>query len=205
MNNSVNYQATPDRPSTPVVSFVPPKSIVLVGLMGCGKSSIGKRLANRFDIPFHDSDQEVELAAGCPINDVEILFGEGALEAGEYKVINRLLAPPTKIIATGCFSFINERTRDLIKEKSISVWLNADLETLLARVISGKDRAILEVGKEEEMLKEMMDEYYPILANADISVQTCDEATNVTVDRVIVAVSDFISTNYPGYHILKSV
>jgi shikimate kinase len=197
--------STASRPSTPLISFVPPKSIVLVGLMGCGKTSIGKRLAKRFDLPFCDSDQEVEAAAWCAISEIENVFGKGALEIGEHKVILRLLSTPVQVIATGCLSFSYEKTRILIKQESISVWLKADMETLLTRVTGRKGRALLEPGKEEEILKELTERHYPIFEEADVHVQTYDEPANITVDRVIVAVSEFIKNNYPGYHVLKSV
>ena len=193
------------RPETPLVSFLPPKPVVLVGLMGCGKTSIGKRLSKRFDLPFVDSDQEIEEAAGCALNDIDSIFGEGALESGEYKVISRLLGQPVQIIATGCLSFTYEKTRNLIKENAISVWLKADLPTLTARVSGRKDRSILEPGKEEEILKQMMDECYPLFEKSDVFVQTYDEPANITVDRVIIALSEFIKAQYPNYHVLKSV
>ena len=193
------------RPETPTVSFLPPKPVVLVGLMGCGKTSIGKRLSKRFELPFVDSDQEIEEAAGCTLNDIDSIFGDGALESGEYKVISRLLGQPVQIIATGCLSFTYERTRNLIKEKAISVWLKADLPTLTARVSGRKDRPLLEPGKEEEILKQMMDDCYPLFEKSDVSVQTYDEPANITVDRVIIAISEFIKAQYPDYHVLKSV
>ncbi|MDR2666898.1 MAG: shikimate kinase [Holosporales bacterium] len=206
-DDSISQTASkaPLRPTSPMVSFVPPKPVVLVGLMGCGKTSIGKRLAKRFDLPFCDSDQEVEEAAGCAICDIEALFGDGSLQAGEYKVIARLLTQQVQIIATGCLSFTYENTRNLIKEKSISVWLKADLPTLFARVTGRKDRPLLEAGNEEEALIGMMDQYYPLFAESDVCVQTYDEPTNITVDRVIIAISDFIRSQYPDYHVLKSV
>ncbi len=205
MNSRSENPAMPSRPASPLVSFMPPKPVVLVGLMGCGKTSIGKRLAKRFDLPFCDSDQEVEASAGCSIGDVESLFGEGALQTGEYKVISRLLSQPVQVIATGCLSFTYEKTKDLIKEKSISVWLKADLETLLTRVTGRKDRPLLEVGNEEKVLTELMEKYYPIFEESDVCVQTYDEPANITVDRVIIAMSEFIKKNYPDYHVLKSV
>ena len=197
--------SVPSRPTSPLVSLMPPRPVVLVGLMGCGKTSIGKRLAKRFDLPFVDSDQEVELAAGCSVNDIDSIFGEGSLETGECKVISRLLGQPTQVIATGCFSFTFENTRALIKEKAISVWLNADLQTLFMRITGRKDRPLLEPGKEEEILKKMMDEHYPFFSQADVCIKTYDEPANVTVDRVIIAMSEFIKANYPDYHVLKSV
>ncbi len=205
MNIQNENSTTPSRPTSPLVSFMPPKPVVLVGLMGCGKTSIGKRLAKRFDLPFCDSDQEVELAAGCPIGEIESVFGEGSLENGEYKVISRLLSAPVQVIATGCLSFTYEKTRKLILENSISVWLRADLQTLLARVTGRKDRPLLEAGREEEILTNLMAEHYPLFEESNICVQTYDEPANITVDRVIIAISDFIKQNYPDYHVLKSV
>jgi shikimate kinase len=96
-------------------------------------------------------------------------------------------------------------TRDLIKEKAISVWLRADLPTLLARVSGRKDRPILAVGKEEETLRGLMDSQYPVFEGADVCVQTYDEPAGITVDRVIIAMSEFIRVNYPDYHVLRSV
>ncbi|MDR1034354.1 MAG: shikimate kinase [Holosporales bacterium] len=187
------------------MSFMPPKPIVIIGLMGCGKTSIGKRLAKRFDLPFCDSDQEVETAAGCSIGDIDSVFGEGALQSGEYRVLLRILGQSVQVIATGCLSFTYDETKALLKEKAISVWLKADLQTLLLRVVGRKDRPLLEVGREEEILTGLIDKYYPIFAESDVCVQTYDEPANITVDRVIIAMSEFIQKSYPDYHVLKSV
>jgi shikimate kinase len=184
---------------------MPPKPIVIVGLVGCGKTSIGKRLARRFDLPFCDSDQEVEAAAGCAICDIDAIFGEGAMQAGEYKVLSRLINQQVQVIATGCMSFLCDQTRELIKTSSISVWLKADIQTLLVRVTGRKGRPILEVGKEEETLTEMMSVHYPLFEETNVCVQTYDEPANITVDRVIIAMSEFIRRQYPDYHVLKSV
>lgn len=204
-NYSDSVAIPPTRPATPIVGFVPPKSVVLVGLMGSGKTSIGKRLAKRFDLPFCDSDQEVEMAAGCSMSDIEATYGKDALLTGEYKVIARLLSGPVQVIATGGMSFANPDVISLVREKSITVWLRADLKTLLTRVTGRKDRPLLEAGKEEEVLVSLMEEMYPIFEQSDIAVQTYDEPANITVDRVIIAMSEFIKSNYPDYHVLKSV
>lgn len=205
MANKSNESSTINKHVSPVVSFMPPKPVVLVGLMGSGKTSIGKRLAKRFDLPFVDSDQEVEDSAGCAIGDIDLVFGEGALQEGELRVISRLISQGIQVIATGCLSFTYEETRRYIKENAISVWLKGDLETLLLRVTGKKDRPLLEVGKEEEILKKMIDDYYPLLEESDITVNTLDEPASITVDRVIIAISEFISKAYPDYHILRSV
>jgi shikimate kinase len=190
---------------SPTISFMPPCTIVLVGLMGCGKTSIGKRLAKKLEIPFHDSDHAVEESAGCPIKDIFDIYGEEAFRSGEQRVIARLLEQPTHILATGGGSFMNPPTRDLIKEKSISVWLNADLNTLAARVSRRNDRPLLEGNNQREVLEALIAERYPIYETADIHVPTMDEPTNCTVDRVIQAMTDYIREKYPSYYVLKSV
>ncbi|MDP3372212.1 MAG: shikimate kinase [Candidatus Paracaedibacteraceae bacterium] len=191
--------------ASPTISFMPPKTIVLVGLMGCGKTSIGKRLAKRLELPFNDSDHAVEDAAGCPIKDIYSIYGEEAFLSGEQRVIARLLEQPTHILATGGTSFANEPTRELIKNSAISVWLNADLETLVARVSRRNDRPLLANGNQREVLEQMIEERYPLYQQADIHVQTLDEPTNITVDRVIQAMTDYIREKYPSYYVLKSV
>ena len=187
------------------ISFMPPRTIVLVGLMGCGKTSIGKRLAKKLELPFHDSDQAVEESAGCPLKDICDIYGEEAFRSGEQRVIARLLDQPTHILATGGGSFMNEPTRDVIKEKAISVWLNADFETLISRVSRRNDRPLLDGPDQREVLEKLMHERYPIYAQADIHVPTMDEPTNCTVDRLILAMTDYIREKYPSYYVLKSV
>lgn len=193
------------RSQTTTISFMPPKTIVLVGLMGSGKTSIGRRLSKRLELPFYDSDHEVEAAAGCPIKEILSVFGEEAFLSGEYRVINRLLDQPTHVLATGGGSLINPDTQKLIKEKAISVWLKADLETLVARVSRRTDRPMLNEGNQREVLENLIKERYPIYENADIHVETFDEPTNVTVDRVIQVMSEYVRMHYPHHYVLKSV
>jgi len=187
------------------LSFTPPRTIVLIGLMGAGKTSIGKRLAKRLDLPFFDSDHEVEKAAGCPIMEIYDLYGEEAFMNGEYRVINRLLGEPVHVLATGGGSFMTERTRERVKEKAISVWLKADLDTLVTRVSRRSDRPFLEDGSQRETLEKLIGERYPYFEMADVIVDTYDEPTAATVERVIVALTDYIRKNYPDQYILKSV
>jgi shikimate kinase len=187
------------------VSFMPPKTIVLVGLMGSGKTSIGKRLAKRLELPFFDSDIEVEQAAGYPIKEIYDIFGEQAFLDGEQRVIKRLLDQPTHVLATGGGSFANDPTREIVKEKAISVWLKADIDTLVARVSRRSDRPMFTDSNHHEVLEKLIAERYPVFEEADVHVQTLDEPTNATVDRVIQAMSDFIRSKYPNYYVLKSV
>lgn len=187
------------------LSFTPPKTIVLVGLPGAGKTSIGKRLAKRLDLPFFDSDYEVEQAAGCPIKEILEVYGEEAFFNGEYRVINRLLDQPTHVLATGGGSFMTERTRSKVKEKAISVWLKADLETLVTRVSRRSDRPFLEDGNHREILSKLIEERYPHFEKVDVVVDTFDEPTAATVERVIVALTEYIRQTYPHQYILKAV
>ncbi len=187
------------------VSFMPPKTIVLVGLMGSGKTSIGKRLAKRLELSFYDSDIEVEQAAGYPIKEIYDIFGEQAFLDGEQRVIKRLLDQPTHVLATGGGSFAYDPTRKIVKENAISVWLRADIETLVARVSRRSDRPMFTDSNHHEVLEKLIAERYPVFEEADVHVQTLDEPTNATVDRVIQAMSDFIRAKYPNYYVLKSV
>ncbi|MHA1558653.1 MAG: shikimate kinase [Alphaproteobacteria bacterium] len=184
---------------------MPPKAIVLVGLMGSGKTSIGRRVAKRFELPFFDSDQEVEAAAGCTMREIFSVFTEEAFQNGEHRVISRLLDQPVHVLATGGCSFVSEKNRKLIKEKAISIWLKADLETLIARVSRRPDRPQLEDQDPREYLEKLVEERYPLFQEADIHVETFDEPTNSTVERVIQLLSEFIQTHYPDYYVLKSV
>lgn len=196
-----NYRA-----SNTLLSFRPPKTIVLVGLMGSGKTSIGRRLAKRLDVPFNDSDHEVETAAGCSIKEIFNLYGEEAFRSGEHRVISRLLGQEPHVLATGGGSFMTAETRQLIKERAISVWLKADIETLLTRVSRRNDRPLLEKAAEHrETLERLIEERYALYAKADIVVDTFDEPATTTVERVVLTLADFIRDNHPTEYVLKSV
>ena len=165
------------------------RTIALVGLMGVGKSSVGKRLASALSLPFRDADNEVEAAAGRSIPDIFGDLGEDAFRDGERRVIARLLDDPPHVLATGGGAFVNEETRALIKGKAISVWLKADL-AVLARRVSRKDNRPLLAGREPiEVLQAQAEARYPIYAQADITVETADAAHQVTVDQVIRALA----------------
>ena len=173
------------------------RTITLVGLMGVGKSSVGRRLANALDLPFKDADVEIEAAAGRSIPDIFAEMGEPAFREGERRVIARLLENPPHVLATGGGAFMNDETRALIKERSISVWLKADLEVLVRRV-SRKDSRPLLSGKDPlEVLTELAEKRYPIYAEADITVETGDTAHHVTVDQVIRALTAFLEEQAP--------
>jgi shikimate kinase len=171
------------------------RTIALVGLMGVGKSSVGRRLANALDLPFRDADAEVEAAAGRSISDIFTDLGEEAFREGERRVIARLLDQPPHVLATGGGAFMNEQTRALIKSKAISVWLKADLE-VLARRVSRKDTRPLLAGKDPlAVLQAQADVRYPAYAEADLVVETGDAAHHVTVDQVIRALTDHLEAS----------
>ncbi len=168
------------------------RTITLVGLMGVGKSSVGRRLANALELPFKDADVEIEAAAGRSIPDIFAEMGEPAFREGERRVIARLLEDPPHVLATGGGAFMNDETRALIKERSISVWLKADLEVLVRRV-SRKDSRPLLSGKDPlEVLTELAEKRYPVYAQADVMVETGDTAHHVTVDQVIRALTIYL-------------
>ena len=173
------------------------RTIALVGLMGSGKSSIGRRLASVLDLPFKDADVEIEAAAGRSIPDIFAEMGEPAFREGERRVITRLLEDPPHVLATGGGAFITPETRALIKERSISVWLKADLDVLVRRV-SRKDNRPLLSGKDPlETLTELAEKRYPIYAEADITVETGDTAHHVTVDQVMRALTRHLEEQTP--------
>jgi len=163
------------------------RTIALVGLMGVGKSSVGRRLANALSLPFRDADAEVEAAAGQSIPDIFASLGEPAFRDGERRVISRLLDGPPHVLATGGGAFMNPETRALIKAHAISVWLKTDLD-ILARRVSRKDSRPLLVGKDPmDVLRDQAEARYPAYAEADVTVETGDTAHHVTVGQVIEA------------------
>lgn len=167
-----------------------PKSIVLVGLMGAGKTLIGRRLGARLGLPFVDADAEIEAAAGCTIEEIFERHGEDAFRDGERRVIARLLGGPVHVLATGGGAFMNEEIRRAIKENCISVWLRADLELLLERVSRRDNRPLLKSGDPREILSRLIDERHPVYAEADIIVDSQDGPPGPTVERVFAALQE---------------
>lgn len=161
-------------------------------MMGAGKSSIGWRLARKLDVPFNDSDQEVERAAGCSVADIFETWGEKAFRDAERRVIKRLLSGNVQVVSTGDGTFIDEKSRELIKENAISLWLRADPEVLYERVIRRDTRPLLFDGDAKQILEEMIERRYPIYAHADITVESNDDAHEATVERVIEALKDHV-------------
>ena len=163
------------------------RSIVLVGLMGSGKSAIGRRLAARIGMDFVDADSEIEDAAGLSVNDIFEVHGEQAFRDGERRVIARLLSEPPHVLATGGGAFIDPETRKRIKECAFSIWLRADFDVLLRRVSRRDNRPLLKVENKEAVLRHLIEERYPIYEEADIIVQSQDGPHEETVKNVIAA------------------
>ena len=161
------------------------RSVVLVGMMGAGKSSIGRRLANRLSIPFVDADAEIEKAAGMAISDIFTEHGESYFRAGEARVIARLLDGGPQVLATGGGAFMNADTRAAIHTKGVSVWLRATAEVLLRRIKRRSDRPLLKTGDPAETLKRLIEERYPVYAEADIIVESRDVAHDAIVDEIV--------------------
>lgn len=148
------------------------KPIVLVGLMGAGKSTVGKRLAGALGVDFVDSDNEIAEAAGCSISEIFETYGETMFRDLEKRVLVRLLSNGACVIATGGGAFMNEEIREQIKERTLSIWLRADLEVLVERVSRRDTRPLLKTGDKREILQRLMDERYPIYAQADITIDS---------------------------------
>jgi len=146
------------------------RTIVLVGLMGAGKTTVGRRLARKLNLPFVDSDHEIEKAAGMSVAEIFECFGEADFRSGERRVIERLLDGKPQIVATGGGAFINEATRALIKEKGLSIWLDADIEVLVERTGRRDTRPLLKTGDPKEILTRLAAERAPFYAQADMKV-----------------------------------
>ena len=170
------------------------RTIALVGLMGAGKSSVGRRLAAALNMPFRDADVEVEAAAGRSINDIFADLGEAAFREGERRVISRLLDEPPHVLATGGGGFINDETRRLLKSKTVSIWLKTDLP-VLARRLARKDNRPLLRGKDPlAVLTDLAARRDPIYAQADLTVETGDAAHQVTVEKIIQALTAYLES-----------
>ncbi len=167
----------------------PDRTIALIGLMGVGKSSIGRRLAQALGMPFRDADAEIEAAAGQSIAQIFDTLGEEAFRDGERRVIARLLAEPPHVLATGGGAFMNPQTRELIAQRAISVWLKADLELLARRVGRRTHRPLVNGRDPREVLESQARDRYPFLAEAELIVETGDQPHHVAVASILEALA----------------
>ena len=163
------------------------RSIALVGMMGSGKSSIGRRLAARLAIPFVDADSEIEAAAGMTIPEIFERHGEPYFRAGEARVIARLLDNGPQVLATGGGAFMNRDTRVAIAAKAVSIWLKADFDILLKRIKRRNDRPMLKTDDPATTLAALVAERYPVYAEADLTVHSRDVPHDTIVDEIVAA------------------
>lgn len=165
------------------------RSLVLVGLMGCGKSSIGKRLSTRLGLPFIDADEEIERVAQKSISEIFTDHGEAFFRDREAKVIARLLASGPQVLATGGGAFITSETREKIREAGVSIWLRADLPVLMRRVGKRDTRPLLKNGDPEQVMKDLMASRYPIYGEADLTVESRDVPHDSIVSEIVAALA----------------
>ncbi len=169
----------------------PKKIIVLVGIMGAGKSTVGKNLADRLGMRFFDADQEIERAAGCTITDFFEKYGEVEFRKGEERVISRILAGEPCVLATGGGAFMSEATRLLIKKMATSVWLRVSFEVLAKRLEKRSDRPLLQTTDPQQTLKALIKKRYPIYNDADFIVDAENDGVDITVSKVIECLGDY--------------
>lgn len=163
------------------------RTIALVGLMGAGKSTVGRRLAERLGRDFHDSDAEIEKAAGLSVSDIFTLHGEADFRRGEKQVIKRLLDLPPHVLATGGGAYLDPDTRAVLRERAITVWLNADLETLWRRVSKRETRPLLQRADAKDHLAHLVLEREPFYSQADLVVHSKDGPHTHTVNAILKA------------------
>jgi shikimate kinase len=169
------------------------RPVVLVGMMGAGKSSVGRRLAARLGLSFTDADGEIEAAAGMAIPDIFQLHGEAAFRSGEARVIARLLEAGPQVLATGGGAFMNPTTRALIRAKGVSIWLKADFEVLMRRIRRRTDRPMLHTDDPATTLKGLIELRYPVYAEADVTIESRDVPHATVVDEIIVMLREYVA------------
>lgn len=166
------------------------RSIVLVGLMGAGKTVIGRLLARRLGLPFVDADQEIEAAAGMSVRDIFEEHGEASFREGERKVIRRLLKHGPQVLATGGGAVMNAKTRRALAEHAVSLWLKADLDVLMERVMRRNTRPLLQTDNPRAVMKKLLEERYPIYGLSDVVVTSRDVSKRTIVNEAIASLYD---------------
>jgi shikimate kinase len=185
-------------PEAEVVEALGTRSVVLVGMMGAGKSSIGRRLATRLNLPFVDADTEIEKAAGMSIPDIFATRGEPDFRAGEARVIARLLDGGPQVLATGGGAYMNPETRAAIGMKGVSVWLKAEAEVLMRRIKRRHDRPLLATDDPAATLRQLIDVRYPVYALAELTVQSREVPHDKIVDEIVTALSEAMQASRQG-------
>jgi shikimate kinase len=168
------------------------RTLVMVGMMGAGKSSVGRRLAARLGMPFVDADAEIEKAANATISEIFERHGEAYFRDGERRVIQRLLEGGAKVLATGGGAFVNPETRAAIKAHAISIWLKADRDVLMSRVRRRSNRPLLKTADPEAVMQRLIEERYPLYAEATIHIQSREVAHEVVIDDILTALAGYL-------------
>lgn len=171
------------------------KTVVLVGMMGAGKSAIGRQLAQRLGVDFLDSDHEIERAADCSIEEIFQQYGEEYFRIGERRVIGRLLGGPVCILATGGGAFMDPETRALMKQHALTIWLDAEFDVLWERVSRRSHRPLLKTKDPQGTLRRLLEERSPTYAEADITVRSDRVPKEETVSRVLAAIAAYSEEN----------
>lgn len=190
-NNVMQFRTDSSRPADDkdavarIRDWLGERNIILIGLMGAGKTAIGRRLARKLGLNFTDADNEIEIAAGQSIGDIFAEHGEAYFRRGEEKVIARLLAGGPQVLATGGGAYMNARTRKAIHKSGIAVWLKGDLDVLMDRVKRRSHRPLLKNDDPEATMKKLIEERYPVYARADITIQSRDVAHDVIVREIL--------------------
>jgi shikimate kinase len=191
-------KSTHDSLPPAIVSCLGTRSIVLIGMMGVGKSSVGRRLGARLAIPFVDADAEIEKAAGMSIADIFARHGEAAFRSGEARVIARLLNGGPQVLATGGGAVMSPATRALIQQRGVSIWLSAEFELLLRRISKRKaERPMLQTADPAATLRELLAEREPIYAQADLTVESREVPHDAVVAEIIERLADFLGVVPP--------
>lgn len=175
-----------------------PRTVVMVGLMGAGKSCVGKRLAARLGVPFVDADTEIEASANLSIGEIFTRYGEPFFRDVERRVMTRLLDGEPCILAAGGGAFMDPETRALVAERGLSIWLRADLDLLCKRTAGRDHRPLLRTGDPHEILGRLMQQRYPVYAEADIIVDSLDQPADLTVETVQAALRDYLLQLQPA-------
>jgi shikimate kinase len=193
MNEIAAHSATVGAQEAALLAALGRRSIVLVGMMGAGKSSIGRRLAQRLGVNFVDADAEIEAAAGMTIAEIFANYGEPDFRSGEARVIARLLDQGQQVLATGGGAFMNPETRAGIRQKGVSVWLKADFEVLMRRVKrrNTADRPMLQ-GDPAQRIRQLMAERYPVYAEADVTVVSREVSHEIIVNEIVAELSGLL-------------
>jgi shikimate kinase len=187
-----------NRPEAAIVAALGRRSVVLVGMMGAGKSSVGRRMALRLGIPFVDADTEIEKAAGMTISDIFAVRGEAEFRAGEARVILRLLEGGPQVVATGGGAFLNPDTRAAISAKGVSVWLRAEFDVLMKRIRRRHDRPLLKTADPAATLRKLIEEREPVYALADLTVQSREVTHDKIVDEIVSALAGHVGAPCAG-------